>query len=63
MHLALGTDGGGIGNLAPIVDGYKSILDLPKLIDAMDQVGFKRREIAAYMGDNLFRMIKKCIGE
>jgi len=59
-HLALGTDGGGV--LPEMVDSYESILDLPKLVAAMDEVGFKRREITAYMGGNLFRVIKKCIG-
>jgi microsomal dipeptidase-like Zn-dependent dipeptidase len=59
-HIALGTDGGGV--LPEMVDGYESILDLPKLVKAMDEVGFKRSEITAYMGGNLFRVIKKCIG-
>jgi microsomal dipeptidase-like Zn-dependent dipeptidase len=59
-HIGLGTDGGGV--LPEMVEGYKSILDLPKLVDAMGEVGFKRSEIAAYMGGNLFRVIKQCIG-
>jgi microsomal dipeptidase-like Zn-dependent dipeptidase len=60
QHIALGTDGGGV--LPEMVEGYSSILDLPKLVEAMDEVGFKRSEIAAYMGGNLFRVIKQCIG-
>jgi membrane dipeptidase len=59
-HIALGTDGGGI--LPYFVDGYESILDLPKLVEEMEEVGFKRSEIAAYMGGNLFQVIKQCIG-
>jgi microsomal dipeptidase-like Zn-dependent dipeptidase len=59
-HVGLGTDGG--GGLPDLVDGYGSILDLPNLVEAMDEVGFKRKEIAAYMGGNLFRVIKQCIG-
>jgi microsomal dipeptidase-like Zn-dependent dipeptidase len=59
-HIGLGTDGGGVLPLR--VDGYESILDLPKLIDAMYEVGFKRREIEEYMGKNLFRVLKQCIG-
>jgi microsomal dipeptidase-like Zn-dependent dipeptidase len=59
-HVGLGTDGGGV--LPEMVEGYASILDLPKLVEAMDEVGFKRSEIAAYMGGNLFRVIKQCIG-
>jgi len=60
QHIALGTDGGGI--LPEMVEGYASILGLPKLVDAMDEAGFKRNEIEAYMGGNLFRLIKQCIG-
>jgi microsomal dipeptidase-like Zn-dependent dipeptidase len=59
-HIGLGTDGGGV--LPAMVDGYESILDLPKLVEAMDEVGFKRKEIAAYMGGNVYRVLKKCIG-
>ena len=59
-HVGLGTDGG--GGLPALIDDYESILDLPKLVEAMDEVGFKRSEIAAYMGGNLFRVMKQCIG-
>lgn len=59
-HVGLGTDGGGA--LPEMVEGYESILDLPELVESMDEVGFKRNGIAAYMGGNLFRIIKKCIG-
>jgi microsomal dipeptidase-like Zn-dependent dipeptidase len=61
-HVGLGTDGGGVGNLAKLIDGYESILDLPKLVEAMEEAGLKRREIAAYMGENIKAVIKKCIG-
>ena len=61
-HIGLGTDGGGIGNLAKLIDGYESILDLPKLVEAMEEAGLKRKEIAAYMGENIKAVIKKCIG-
>jgi microsomal dipeptidase-like Zn-dependent dipeptidase len=59
-HIGLGTDGGGV--LPEMIGGYESILDLPKLVKAMDEVGFKRSEIEAHMGGNLFRVIKQCIG-
>lgn len=59
-HIGLGTDGG--GGLPNVIEGYGSILDLGKLVNAMNEVGFKRSEIAAYMGGNLFRVIKECIG-
>ena len=61
-HIGLGTDGGGIGNLARLVEGFTSILDLPKLADAMRDVGFTRQEIAAYMGRNFLRMLAICVG-
>jgi microsomal dipeptidase-like Zn-dependent dipeptidase len=59
-HVALGTDGGGV--LPAFVDGYESILDLPKLIKAMYEIGFGSKAIAAYMGRNVYRLIKECIG-
>ena len=55
-HIALGTDGG--GQLPAMVDGYESILDLPKLIADMHAVGFKRKEIDDYMGNNFLRVLK-----
>ena len=59
-HIGLGTDGGGA--LPAFVDGYESILDLPKLVKAMYEVGFGPRAIAAYMGRNVYRLMKECIG-
>jgi microsomal dipeptidase-like Zn-dependent dipeptidase len=61
-HIGLGTDGGGIGNLANLVEEYTSILDLPKLADAMRKAGFTRQEIAAYMGRNFLRVLARCVG-
>jgi microsomal dipeptidase-like Zn-dependent dipeptidase len=59
-HVGLGTDGG--GGVPYLLEDYSSILDLPDLVEAMNEVGFKRREIQAYMGGNLLRVIKQCIG-
>ncbi len=59
-HVGLGTDGG--GGLPYLIEGYRSILDLPKLVKAMGEVGFKRMEIKKYMGGNLLRVIKRCLG-
>lgn len=59
-HVGLGTDGGGV--LPDFVDGYKSILDLPKLVKAMYEIGYGSKAIAAYMGRNVHRLIKECIG-
>jgi len=59
-HIGLGTDGAGV--LPQRVEGYTSILDLPKLVGAMHEAGFKRNEIDDYMGKNLFRVLKQSIG-
>jgi microsomal dipeptidase-like Zn-dependent dipeptidase len=59
-HVGLGTDGG--GNLPSFIEGYQDICDLPKLMKAMQEVGFKNDEIAAYMGVNFCRVLKGCIG-
>lgn len=58
-HVALGTDGG--GQLPDMVDGYASILDLPKLIAAMYRAGFKEWEIELYMGGNFRRILETCL--
>jgi hypothetical protein len=58
--VGLGTDGGGIGSLAPLIDGYESILDLPKLEEAMEGVG--SIDISSYMGGNFKAVMKKCVG-
>lgn len=57
-HVGLGTDGGGIGTVAPLINGYGSILDLPKLVEAMYDAGFKRSEINAFFGGNMLRVMK-----
>lgn len=57
-HVGLGTDGGGIGTAAPLINGYSSVLDLPKLVAAMYDAGFKRSEIDAFFGGNLLRVMK-----
>ena len=61
-HVGLGTDGGGIGNNANLVVGYESILDLPRLAAAMRDAGFAPWEVAAYMGKNFYRILRRCIG-
>lgn len=58
-HIALGTDGG--GQLPDMVDGYTSILDLPKLIAAMYRAGFEKWEIELYMGGNFRRVLEACL--
>jgi microsomal dipeptidase-like Zn-dependent dipeptidase len=58
-HIALGTDGG--GQLPDMVDGYTSILDLPKLIAAMYRAGFEKWEIELYMGGNFRRVLETCL--
>lgn len=58
-HVCLGTDGG--GQLPVFVKGYSSILDLPKLEAAMRNAGSKNHEIHAYMGGNMWRMLRRCL--
>ena len=59
-HVALGTDGG--GHLSRLIEGYKDVRDLVHLMKAMEEIGFSRDEIAAYMGGNFHRVLKSCIG-
>jgi microsomal dipeptidase-like Zn-dependent dipeptidase len=58
-HIALGTDGG--GQLPVMVNGYSSILDLPRLIAAMYMAGFQEWEIKLYMGGNFRRVLEACL--
>ncbi len=59
-HVGLGTDGG--GGIPRFVSGYRDIRDLSLLVRAMQEAGFTREEIAAYMGGNTYRVLKACIG-
>lgn len=59
-HVGLGTDGG--GGLPRFVRGYRDIRDLSHLAAAMQEAGFRRSEIAAYMGGNTYRVLEACIG-
>jgi membrane dipeptidase len=59
-HVGLGTDGG--GDLPGLIEGYRDIGDLLKLIKAMQEFGFSQNEIAAYMGGNFHRVLRSCIG-
>lgn len=59
-HVGLGTDGG--GGIPRFVSGYRDIRDLSRLVGAMQEAGFTRTEIAAYMGGNTYRILKACIG-
>jgi microsomal dipeptidase-like Zn-dependent dipeptidase len=59
-HVGLGTDGG--GGLPRFVKGYGDVCDLVQLVKAMQDTGFMREEISAYMGGNTYRVLKACIG-
>jgi membrane dipeptidase len=59
-HVGLGTDGG--GNLPGLIEGYRDIVDLPKLAKAMQEAGFSQEERAAYMGGNFYRVLRSGIG-
>ena len=59
-HVGMGTDGG--GGLPRFIDGYRDVRDLVHLVSAMQEAGFTRTEIAAYMGGNTYRVLEACIG-
>ena len=59
-HVGLGTDGG--GNLPKLIEGYRDVRDLVRLVAAMQEVGLSRDEIAAYMGGNFYRVLQSYIG-
>jgi len=59
-HVGLGTDGG--GGIPRFIQGYRDIRDLSRLVKAMQETGFSREEIAAYMGGNTYRVLKACMG-
>jgi microsomal dipeptidase-like Zn-dependent dipeptidase len=59
-HVGLGTDGG--GGIPRFVQDYRDIRDLSQLVKAMQDAGFSREEISAYMGGNTYRVLKACIG-
>jgi microsomal dipeptidase-like Zn-dependent dipeptidase len=59
-HVGLGTDGG--GGIPRFIQGYRDIRDLSELVKAMQEAGFTREEIAAYMGGNTYRVLKACMG-
>jgi microsomal dipeptidase-like Zn-dependent dipeptidase len=59
-HVGLGTDGG--GGLPRFVEGYGNVRDLAQLVKSMQDAGFTREEISAYMGGNTDRVLQACIG-
>ena len=59
-HVGLGTDGG--GGIPRFIQGYRDIRDLSRLVKAMQDTGFSREEISAYLGGNTYRVLKACIG-
>ena len=59
-HIGLGTDDG--GRLPTMVSGYHDTRDLGHLIKAMEDLGFSREDISAFLSGNLIRVLKECIG-
>jgi microsomal dipeptidase-like Zn-dependent dipeptidase len=59
-HVGLGTDGG--GGIPRFIKGYRDIRNLAQLVKAMQEAGFTRNEISSYMGGNMYRVLKACIG-
>lgn len=58
-HVGLGTDGGGGVHC---IDGYYDVRDLVHLVAAMQEVGLSPVDIKSYMGGNLYRLLRQCIG-
>jgi len=61
-HIGLGTDNGGLFKTSRVIEGYKDIRDMTKLAEAMLEVGLTKKDISAFMGGNLLRVLKACIG-
>lgn len=61
-YIGLGTDNGGFFKTSRVIEGYKDIRDMTKLAEAMLEVGLTKDDIAAFMGGNVLRVIKACIG-
>ncbi len=59
-HIGLGTDCG--GRLPKTVEGYRNIYDLTKLVRTMAEEGLSRTETQAYLGGNLERVVRACLG-
>ena len=59
-HIGLGTDDG--GRLPSMVSGYHDTRDLGLLIKAMGDAGFGRDDITAFLGGNITRVLKECMG-
>jgi microsomal dipeptidase-like Zn-dependent dipeptidase len=57
-YVGLGTDSG--GGLPDYVDGWENITDLNLLDQAMIAEGFHHRERAAFMGDNVLKVLYRC---
>ena len=61
-HVGLGTDTGGYFKNTRLIEGYRNLLDVAKLADAMIEVGLTKTDITAFMAGNLSRVLKECIG-
>ena len=58
--VGLGTDSGGLhGNY---VDGYRSWCDLRRLAAALTDAGMSRDDLAAFLGGNVLRVLRQCLG-
>ena len=59
-HVGLGTDGG--GSLPSLIEGYTGVQDLGFLAVEMRKVGLSKKDVQAFFGGNLLRVLKECIG-
>jgi membrane dipeptidase len=54
-HIGLGTDNGRLFKTSRVIEGYKDIRDMTKLVEAMFEVGLTKEDISAFMGGNVLR--------
>jgi microsomal dipeptidase-like Zn-dependent dipeptidase len=50
------------GGIPRLIEGYRDVRDLTRLVAAMQEVGLSPEDIKGYMGGNLYRVLQKCIG-
>jgi microsomal dipeptidase-like Zn-dependent dipeptidase len=58
-HCGIGTDGG--GGLPRLVRGWNSIASLPDLVAEMRAAGLSQEDVAACVGGNFLRLLRKCL--
>ena len=50
------------GSLPSLIEGYTGVQDLGFLAVEMRKVGLSKKDVQAFFGGNLLRVLKECIG-